>query len=150
MTASPKARKTAEDSTGYILDEQVGFILRQVVQRHTTIFAERFGEALTPTQWASLSKLYEKGPLSQNLLGRLTAMDVATIKGVIDRLIKRGLTEVRADETDGRRHLVCLTEAGKALVESSFPAAVAVTGETLAPLSRQEQAELLALLRKLR
>jgi len=30
--------------------------------------------------------LTETGPCSQNLLGRLTAMDVATIKGVIDRL----------------------------------------------------------------
>src|SRR5262249_56545486 len=85
----------------YVLDEQVGFILRQVWQRHTAIFARDIGTNLTPTQWASLSKLAETGPCSQNQLGRLTAMDVATIKGVIDRLTARGLTETHPDPEDG-------------------------------------------------
>ncbi len=89
-SVSPKrAVKPARPS--YILDEQIGFILRQVWQRHATIFAREIGINLTPTQWAALAKLTETGPCSQNLLGRLTAMDVATIKGVIDRLTARGL-----------------------------------------------------------
>ena len=151
MTGAAAAKGAAnETSDSYILDEQVGFILRQVLQRHTTLFLDKFGESLTPTQWASLIKLHEKGPLSQNLLGRLTAMDVATIKGVIDRLTRRGLTEVRPDETDGRRHLIALTAKGRDLVEASLPLAVGVTEETLVPLSRAERASLLALLGKLR
>jgi len=81
----------------YILDEQIGFILRQVWQRHATIFAREIGINLTSAQWAALAKLTETGPCSQNLLGRLTAMDVATIKGVIDRLTARGLTETSPD-----------------------------------------------------
>lgn len=142
--------ESGADAEAYVLDDQVGFILRQVSQRHAALFAERFGETLTPTQWASLSKLHEKGPLSQNHLGRLTAMDVATIKGVIDRLTARGLTEVAADDTDARRRLVRLTEEGRALVESLFPSAFDVTAATLAPLTRAEQRTFLALLRKLR
>ena len=106
-SVSPKrAVKPARPS--YILDEQIGFILRQVWQRHATIFAREIGINLTPTQWAALAKLTETGPCSQNLLGRLTAMDVATIKGVIDRLTARGLTETSADPEDGRRLLVSL------------------------------------------
>ena len=62
----------------YILDEQVGFILRQVAQRHAAIFASHIESDLTTTQWAALAKLAEIGPLSQNLLGRQTAMDAAT------------------------------------------------------------------------
>jgi hypothetical protein len=54
-----------------------------------TIFAKEIGINLTPTQWAALAKLTETGPCSQNQLGRLAAMDVATIKGVIDRLTAR-------------------------------------------------------------
>ena len=69
-----------------MLDDQVGFVLRQAQQRHTTIFAAEMIEGLTPTQWAALAKLREVGACSQNHLGRLTAMDAATIKGVIDRL----------------------------------------------------------------
>ena len=77
-SVSPKrAVKPARPS--YILDEQIGFVLRQVWQRHATIFAREIGINLTPTQWAALAKLTETGPCSQNLLGRLTAMDVATI-----------------------------------------------------------------------
>ena len=61
----------------------------------TTIFAAEMIEGLTPTQWAALAKLREVGDCSQNHLGRLTAMDAATIKGVIDRLTGRGFTTVR-------------------------------------------------------
>jgi DNA-binding MarR family transcriptional regulator len=134
----------------YVLDEQVGFILRQVWQRHSAIFARDIGTNLTPTQWAALSKLAETGPCSQNQLGRLTAMDVATIKGVIDRLTARGLTETSQDPEDGRRLLVSLTRAGQQLAEKVAPHALAVTRETLAPLEPRERETLMALLNKLR
>ncbi|MGY8677172.1 MarR family transcriptional regulator [Bradyrhizobium sp. UFLA05-153] len=134
----------------YVLDEQVGFILRQVWQRHSAIFARDIGTNLTPTQWAALSKLAETGPCSQNQLGRLTAMDVATIKGVIDRLSARGLTETSQDPEDGRRLLVSLTRAGQQLAEKVAPNALAITRETLAPLDAREREMLMALLNKLR
>jgi MarR family transcriptional regulator, lower aerobic nicotinate degradation pathway regulator len=134
----------------YVLDEQIGFILRQVWQRHSAIFARDIGTNLTPTQWAALSKLAETGPCSQNQLGRLTAMDVATIKGVIDRLSARGLTETSPDPEDGRRLLVSLTRAGQQLSEKVAPNALAITRETLAPLDAKEREALMALLNKLR
>jgi DNA-binding MarR family transcriptional regulator len=134
----------------YVLDEQIGFILRQVWQRHTAIFARDIGTNLTPTQWAALSKLAETGPCSQNQLGRLTAMDVATIKGVIDRLSARGLTETSQDPEDGRRLLVSLTRAGLQLAEKVAPHALAITRETLAPLDAKEREMLMGLLNKLR
>ena len=134
----------------YVLDEQIGFILRQVSQRHAAIFARDIGIDLTPTQWAALAKLQETGPCSQNLLGRLTAMDVATIKGVIDRLTARGLTETSPDPEDGRRLLVSLTRAGQQLAEKAAPNALAVSRETLAPLDAREREALVELLNKLR
>jgi MarR family transcriptional regulator, lower aerobic nicotinate degradation pathway regulator len=134
----------------YILEEQIGFILRQVWQRHAAIFAREIGINLTPTQWAALSKLTETGPCSQNQLGRLTAMDVATIKGVIDRLTARGLTETSADPADGRRLLVSLTRAGQQTADKAAPHALAITRETLAPLDAKERETLIGLLSKLR
>jgi DNA-binding MarR family transcriptional regulator len=133
-----------------VLDEQVGFILRQVWQRHSSIFSRDIGTNLTPTQWAALSKLAETGPCSQNQLGRLTSMDVATIKGVIDRMTARGLTETSQDPEDGRRLLVSLTRAGQQLAEKLAPNALAITRETLAPLDAREREMLMALLNKLR
>lgn len=134
----------------YILDDQIGFLLRQVWQRHATIFAREIGINLTSPQWAALSKLAETGPCSQNLLGRMTAMDVATIKGVIDRLTARGLTETSPDPEDGRRLLVSLTRAGQQAVEKVAPNAIAISRETLAPLDAKEREALMALLGKLR
>jgi DNA-binding MarR family transcriptional regulator len=148
-SVAPK-RSVKPQKPSYILDEQVGFILRQVSQRHAAIFAREIGINLTPTQWAALSKLSETGPCSQNLLGRLTAMDVATIKGVIDRLTARGLTETSSDPEDGRRLLVSLTRAGQQLAEKSAPNALAITRETLAPLDAKERETLMTLLSKLR
>src|SRR3954451_22867433 len=77
-------------------------------------------------------------------------MDVATIKGVIDRLTGRGLTETSQDPEDGRRLLVSLTRAGQQLAEKVPPNALAITRETLAPLDAKERDMLMALLNKLR
>ncbi len=151
MARSVAAKRGVKPSRpAYILDEQIGFILRQVWQRHATIFARDIGINLTPPQWAALSKLNETGPCSQNQLGRLTAMDVATIKGVIDRLTARGLTETSPDPEDGRRLLVSLSRAGQQLFEKAAPAALAISRETLAPLDAKERETLLVLLNKLR
>jgi MarR family transcriptional regulator, lower aerobic nicotinate degradation pathway regulator len=130
----------------YILDVQIGFMLRQAHQHHTTIFASLMIEDLTPTQWAALAKLKEIGPSSQNLLGRQTAMDAATIKGVIDRLTKRGFTRTKPDPADGRRLLITLTERGVALYERARPIAAHITEQTLGPLNERQRAELRALL----
>jgi DNA-binding MarR family transcriptional regulator len=143
-------RNAKPQRAAYVLDEQIGFILRQVWQRHTAIFARDIGTNLTPTQWAALSKLAETGPCSQNQLGRLTAMDVATIKGVIDRLSARGLTETGPDPEDGRRLLVRLTRSGQQVADKLAPNALAISKETLAPLDAKERETLFLLLGKLR
>ena len=94
--ADPKPAAAGE----YVLDEQVGFLMRVAMQRHTAIFMSRMIEALTQTQFAALAKLYEVGPCSQNHLGRLIYLDAATIKGVVDRLGARGLV-TRAQRPEG-------------------------------------------------
>jgi DNA-binding MarR family transcriptional regulator len=150
MRASARPKGRTEAPTGYVLDQQFGFILRQVAQRHAAIFAGAIGEEVTTTQWAALAKLHEAGPLSQNLLGRLTVMDAATIKGVIDRLSQRGLTQTHPDPVDRRRRLVSLTPEGAGLVERTAASAARITEETLAPLDAREREALMALLLKLR
>src|SRR6202021_2656594 len=151
MTRSVSPKRSVKPSRpAYGLEEQIGFILRQVWQRHGTIFAPEIGTNLTSAQGAALSKWTETGPCSQNHLGRLTAMDVATIKGVIDRLTARGLTETSPDPEDGRRLLVSLTRAGQQMAEKAAPNALAITRETLAPLDAKERETLMELLEKLR
>ena len=142
------AAETAADGR-YVLDQQVGFLLRVAMQRHTAIFTGRMVEGLTQTQFAALAKLYEVGPCSQNHLGRLIYLDAATIKGVVDRLGARGFVSALNDPNDHRRRAVTLTERGREITEEAIKVAAEITAATLTPLSADEQRMIGNLLRKL-
>ncbi|WP_339772406.1 MarR family transcriptional regulator [uncultured Pseudosulfitobacter sp.] len=137
------------DEHGYVLDAQIGFLLRKAYQRNSTIFLEQVPGKLTTTQFSIMHRLAEDGPMSQNLLGRSVAMDGATTKGVVDRLIARDLLATRRDPADRRRHLVSLTPRGVKLIDEAVDAAIRVTEETLAPLREREKETLLRLLAKI-
>jgi len=133
----------------YVLDDQVCFLLRVAMQRHTSIFTTRMIEGLTQTQFAALAKLYEVGPCSQNHLGRLIYLDAATIKGVVDRLSGRGFVTALADPNDRRRRAVALSERGRKVTEAAMLVAAEITTATLAPLTAEEQRLVVRLLKKL-
>jgi DNA-binding MarR family transcriptional regulator len=139
-----------EADATYRLEDQIGHLLRRAHQRATAVFLEAMGEIeLTPTQYAALVKIGDVGEISQNHLGRLTAMDPATSQGVIRRLHAHGLINVRPDPDDRRRTLLSLSAAGKRVLPAAIAHGRAVTRATLAPLAEDEQAVLLALLKRL-
>ena len=134
----------------YAVERQAGYLLRRAHQRHTAIFQDAMGPlALTPTQFTALVKIVELGRVTQNHVGRLAAVDPATIQGVVRRLIGRGLVGADKDLTDRRTIVLTPTEAGRSLAASAVPIARQITTATLAPLNAQEQRQFLALLDKL-
>mgnify|MGYP006206573627 CR=1 FL=1 len=82
-------------------------------------------------------------------LGRETALDAATIKGVVDRLARQGLVSTFPDPDDRRRLTVDLSEEGRAVFLRLVPTALEVSARTLGPLSEVEQRQLLDLLMRL-
>jgi len=148
---APLEGEKGEDADGrYRLEAQVGYLLRRAHQRATAIFLAAFGDTqITPTQWAALVKLRDAGALSQNHLGRLTAMDPATTQGVIRRLARRGLIERRADDADRRRTVLTLSSEGRRLVAGLSARGHRVSETILAPLDARERRRLLELLRRL-
>jgi MarR family transcriptional regulator, lower aerobic nicotinate degradation pathway regulator len=149
LTDTPPLADPVQDGGGYVLDDQVGFLLRKAQQQHLALFASLMVEGLTAQQFATLAKLAEVGPSTQNALGRATAMDNSTINGVVGRLRQRGLVRTEPVPDDNRMHLVRLTAEGQRVVAEALPAAREITARTLAPLGASEQATLLRLLRKL-
>ena len=146
------ARTTSPRSSGielYAVEEQVGHLLRRAHQRHCAIFADRIGKALTPVQFAALSMIAQRENVSQNHLGRLIAMDPATIQGVVGRLAERNLIKSKADPDDRRRQLWDLTAKGTKLLAELVPVAESISAATLAPLSARERQSFLKLLAKL-
>ena len=148
MSVSSPSRMVADAEPDYVLDDQVGFLLRRATQRHLGIFAENIAD-LTPTQFAALAKLCELGRASQNELGRQTALDGATIKGVVDRLRGRGYIESEPDPTDQRRLLLRASETGRKVFDEAVAAALLISRRTLEPLNPREREQFLDLLRKL-
>jgi len=146
--ALPDASAVAP-SEDYRLEEQVGFLLRLAGQRHAAIFQEMAPCGLTPTQFAALVRLAQSGACSQNELGRRTAMDVATIKGVVDRLRAKGMVTVEPDPDDRRRSMLSITPEYEARAEGFFNAGKAISRETLKPLTETESQTLLRLLGKI-
>ena len=133
----------------YSLDLQVGFLLRKALQQNSEIFSNLMPEDLTPTRFAAMAKLKELGGLSQNELGRQTAMDVATIKGVVGRLVKLGLVSSEKDPSHGRKHIVKLTPKGEKLYSQAIKSASKVSSNQLNPLNDAESRTLLALLKRI-
>jgi MarR family transcriptional regulator, lower aerobic nicotinate degradation pathway regulator len=146
--ASP-SRRSRTGNSEYRLDDQVGFLLRVAMQRHTAIFMSRIIKGLTQTQFAALAKLREVGPCSQNQLGRLIYLDAATTKGVVDRLEARGFVTARPDTRDRRRRAIALTDKGRAAADAAVKVARQITRQTLVPLTAAEQRSVIRLLRKL-
>lgn len=138
-----------DEKLDYCLDQQVGYLLRLASQRHATIFLQEISENLTPTQFSTLMRVSEGGELSQNHLGRSASMDVATVKGVVDRLKAKELVQSRSDKDDKRRLLISLTPKGSELIETLKEDGTRITESTLAPLRNAERKTLISLLMKI-
>lgn len=148
-TGAGAAPRRTDAAGPYVLDEQVGFLMRVALQRHTAIFTARMVKGLTQTQFAVLAKLLEVGASSQNHLGRLICLDAATIKGVVDRLRARGFVTTCDDPLDRRRRAVALTQAGRRTTLAAVAAARGISTATLEPLTERERRLLVRLLAKL-
>jgi DNA-binding MarR family transcriptional regulator len=154
MTANAVKRgapqRGLDDPASYRLEVQIGYVLRRAHQNATKIFNAVMGEhGVTPTQFAALAKLDDCGRVSQNELGRLTAMDPATISGVVNRLNRQGYVSQSPDPDDARLVMVELTEAGRRATLGMKAVAAEVSRETLRPFTDAEARLLLALLARL-
>ena len=149
VSARP-ASTALPEAEGFVLDEQVAHLLRRAHQRASALFLSVLGEAqLTPTQFFAMARLHERGKLSQNRLGRLAAMDPATIQGVIRRLHERGYIERLADPTDRRRMVLSLSPLGQETVARLLKDANRIGDEIVAPLPPDERGLFVSLLKKL-
>lgn len=141
--------KFKEAGPGYVLDDQLGFLLRVALRTHTSIFTSKMIEGLTPPQFSTLAKLREVGPCSQNHLGRLIHFDSATITGVITRLRARGLIQSSEDPLDPRRLVINLTEKGRRIADTAIETIAEISRETFSPLTLAERRALTQMLKKI-
>ncbi len=149
-TKARRAPANQPSLEGYRIDDQIGHQLRRAYQAASAHLAARIKPFdLTPQQFATLAKLWERGPLPQSQLGREVDTPRANIHIMIDRLRKRGLVTTARDKADRRVVHVALTSQGHALIENLIPLDMAATTDASATLTPSEARTLAKLLAKL-
>ncbi|WP_447956566.1 MarR family winged helix-turn-helix transcriptional regulator [Vreelandella sp. EE7] len=135
---------------GYEFSEQVGHLLRKAYQRHVAIFQRHTTDKqLTAIQFVTLCTVMERGPSSLTDIVNATAIDPATIRGVIKRLKARDWVSLTTDPSDQRKVMVVITEPGEELVEAMVPKAKQTSDATMANLNPAERVALMHLLEKM-
>jgi DNA-binding MarR family transcriptional regulator len=107
---------------------------------------------LNRTDWDVLASLRRAGAPYQRSPSELYRALMRTSGGIthiVDRLEEDGLVGRIPDPADRRGLLVRLTRKGRGLVDRAGPTHLETERRMLAPLTKQEQAELARLLRKL-
>jgi len=134
----------------YDFTEQVGHLLRRAYQRHMAIFQQTIPDSqLTAGQFVVLCAIQEHGSCSLSEIARATAIDQATVRGIIERLKSRELIMVSHDERDRRKVVVLLSPTGQALIDEVVPFAQDISERTMGGLNPAERVALLYLLRKM-
>lgn len=140
----------AVDGKEYDYTQQVGHLLRKAYQRHTAIFQQICVDPhLTSMQLAVLCALVTQGSDSLTNLGRATAVDPATMRGIVERLKARDFVRLSPDPDDRRKVIVVLTDQGRVMVSRMLPYSFEITQRTLEGLSVAEQVALNYLLTKI-
>lgn len=148
MKDKPGAQRRS--SGGYRFTEQVGHLMRKAYQRHLAIFQENASDPdLTSVQFVTLCALRDNGPSSQAELVKATAIDQATIRGIIERLKARRLIQVTKDVQDGRKVIMSLLPAGEAILDDMYPRAYRISELTVANLNPAERMAFMYLLQKI-
>lgn len=147
---APRASQGAQSrQLSLQMKEQVGFLLRKAYQRNMTIFQSLCPDRkLTAMQAAALVSLIDIGPCSLTTLGGQAAMDPATTRGVVDRLLERKLVSISTDSIDRRKVIVKIQPSGLKLIEEMLPIFAQIAENTMAQLNAAERVALVLLLQK--
>lgn len=71
---------------------------------------------LTPAKWSVLAQLHRLGPLAPSDLARLERVRLQTLTRLLAQIEAASLVERRGDPSDGRRRVLALTPAGRAML----------------------------------
>jgi DNA-binding MarR family transcriptional regulator len=141
---------TPQTTAPYAFSEQVGHLLRKAYQRNMAIFQQNVDDSqLTAVQFITLCAVRDGGPSSLTELVKATAVDQATIRGIVERLKARDLITLEPDPQDRRKVIVGLSDSGHQLVRDTVPHAARVSELTMGNLNPAERVAILYLLRKM-
>ncbi|PRY41824.1 DNA-binding MarR family transcriptional regulator [Spirosoma oryzae] len=100
------------------------FKIDTTIKKIRNALQKQFNDAgfdLTVDQWVVLDHIARNPGISQNTLSEITTKDAPTVTRIIDLLSQKGLAERRMADTDRRKFLVFLTDAGQTKYNDVLP-----------------------------
>jgi len=123
--------------------------LRISLQSHKKLEDDLAKLGLTPPQFYVLATIGYAGRLPFGEIGAKMMVTVSNLTGIVDRLEDKNLVVRKRDEKDRRVVHVVLTDKGANLYKSTIPQFEKSVAQIFTGLSKPEQKELSAILRKL-
>jgi len=127
-------------------EDYIGHLLRRAQQVHLAAWTRDVSTEVTSVQFAALSVLARTPGVSQADLGAALDLDRSTIAVLVRRMTGRGLLSRERSATDSRRNVLCLTDAGHAVLADLQPRVEALGPVLTAVLSDPEVDDLRRLL----
>ena len=118
-----------------------------VSNRIAVEYRARFG--VNVPEWRVMAVLGDVGALTQRQLVGITFMDKVAVNRACKVLVDRGLLARSPNSSDGRSHMLELTEAGKEMHRQIMPLALGMEERLLECLTTAEQRNLRKILDKL-
>jgi DNA-binding MarR family transcriptional regulator len=145
---------TTELDLAAFVPYQLSIASNAVSDRIAHQYQARFG--LKIPEWRLMAVLGQRkpdgtcDPQTQRDLVGATRMDKVTVSRATAALVERGLVGRAPSASDGRSHLLTLTQPGRSLYAEIAPVALAMEAEILEGLSAKERTTLSDLLSRLR
>ena len=128
------------------LSTHPGHLARRLQQAHSLLWGAMVSEETTSPQFAVLNALQEKPDIDQRTLSEHVHLDRSTIADLVARLVRRDLVARVRDPLDGRRNVLKLTAEGTRVHKRLVTRTSRMNRVFLAPLSEDEQEQLLRLI----
>ncbi|VXA92806.1 MarR family transcriptional regulator [Luteimonas sp. 9C] len=152
--AAPNASDDAHAGHGHLsldleqfLPYRLSVLTNRISRGLADIYSERFG--ISVTEWRVIAVLGRYPGLSANGVAERTAMDKVAVSRAVARLLERALIEREMHDSDRRRSVLELSEAGHAVYDVIVPLALEYQRSVLAPLDEAERAAFAAMMTKL-
>ena len=126
---------------------QLSVLSNVVSQEIAQAYSERFGLAVT--EWRVIAVLGRFPGLSAAGVAERSAMDKVAVSRAVAGLLERGLLHREVHDTDRRRSVLELSDAGRKVHAEVAPLALAYERELLAPLDEAERLQFSRMLERL-
>ncbi|MBR5522122.1 MAG: MarR family transcriptional regulator [Akkermansia sp.] len=129
----------------------IGFMMKMITDRMSSLFAPRMQSALTAPQCRVLMYLEAcgGGPVSQRDLGKYLGVSHTTVKGLLQRLEEKGFVRIAHDDADARVKNAYLTRKSAQMKNDMEQNVNDLHELMLQGISREERQQLAQILHKM-